>query len=63
MSVEGMVRRHDLKPTYDIVIIGSRVHGLAIADLSGVPAADADRVERPSPGRIGREVERYLTMF
>src|SRR6266542_5990420 len=31
MSVERMWRSHDLKPTYDVVIIGAGVHGLAIA--------------------------------
>src|SRR5438552_4739805 len=31
MPVEPMWRRHDLKPTYDVVIIGAGVHGLAIA--------------------------------
>src|SRR5262245_44391294 len=31
MPVERMWRRHDLKPTYDVVIIGAGVHGLAIA--------------------------------
>jgi len=28
---ERMWRSHDLKPTYDIVIVGAGVHGLAIA--------------------------------
>src|SRR4051812_24048003 len=31
MSVEPMWHRHDLKPSYDVVIIGAGVHGLAIA--------------------------------
>ncbi len=31
MPVERMWRRHDLKRTYDIVIVGAGVHGLAIA--------------------------------
>src|SRR5436309_2127657 len=31
MPVERMWRRHDLKPAYDVVIIGAGVHGLAIA--------------------------------
>src|SRR5262249_15065764 len=31
MPVERMWRRHDLKPSYDVVIIGAGVHGLAIA--------------------------------
>src|SRR5579864_6452244 len=31
MSVERMWRSHDLKPAYDVVIIGAGVHGLAIA--------------------------------
>src|SRR6266446_1375148 len=29
--IERMWRSHDLKPTYDVVIIGAGVHGLAIA--------------------------------
>src|SRR3954463_5842805 len=35
MSVERMWRRHDLKKTYDVVIIGAGVHGLAIAYYLG----------------------------
>jgi sarcosine oxidase subunit beta len=35
MSVERMWRCHDLKPTYDVVIIGAGVHGLAIAYYLG----------------------------
>src|SRR5262244_1601637 len=31
MAVERMWRTHDLKPSYDAVIIGAGVHGLAIA--------------------------------
>src|SRR5246127_1049346 len=31
MSIEPMWRSHDLKKTYDVVIIGAGVHGLAIA--------------------------------
>jgi sarcosine oxidase subunit beta len=31
MTIQRMWRNHDLKPTYDIVIIGAGVHGLAIA--------------------------------
>jgi sarcosine oxidase subunit beta len=31
MPVERMWRTHDLKPTYDVVIVGAGVHGLAIA--------------------------------
>jgi sarcosine oxidase subunit beta len=31
MAVERMWRSHDLKPSYDVVIIGAGVHGLAIA--------------------------------
>ncbi|MCI0463551.1 MAG: FAD-dependent oxidoreductase [Gemmataceae bacterium] len=31
MSVERMWRSHDLKRTYDVVIVGAGVHGLAIA--------------------------------
>src|SRR5947207_8074313 len=31
MPPERMWRSHDLKPTYDVVIIGAGVHGLAIA--------------------------------
>ncbi len=33
--VERMWRRHDLKPSYDVVIIGAGVHGLAIAYYLG----------------------------
>src|SRR5215468_9101503 len=32
---ERMWRSHDLKPTYDVVIIGAGVHGLAIAYYLG----------------------------
>src|SRR5437867_4621047 len=35
MSVERMWHSHDLKPTYDVVIIGGGVHGLAIAYYLG----------------------------
>src|SRR3954453_9962453 len=35
MSVERMWRSHDLKPSYDVVIIGAGVHGLAIAYYLG----------------------------
>src|SRR6266496_3596152 len=35
MPVERMWRSHDLKPSYDIVIIGAGVHGLAIAYYLG----------------------------
>ncbi|HYT90213.1 MAG TPA: FAD-dependent oxidoreductase [Gemmataceae bacterium] len=35
MPVERMWRRHDLKPSYDVVIIGAGVHGLAIAYYLG----------------------------
>src|SRR3989442_3943261 len=35
MAVERMWRTHDLKPTYDVVIIGAGVHGLAIAYYLG----------------------------
>src|SRR5947208_1559053 len=35
MSSERMWRRHDLKKTYDVVIIGAGVHGLAIAYYLG----------------------------
>src|SRR5258708_8019362 len=35
MSVERMWRTHDLKPSYDVVIIGAGVHGLAIAYYLG----------------------------
>src|SRR5262245_40179067 len=31
MAVERMWRSHDLKPSYDVVIVGAGVHGLAIA--------------------------------
>src|SRR5215470_8823781 len=31
MPAERMWRHHDLKPSYDVVIIGAGVHGLAIA--------------------------------
>src|SRR6266511_1392250 len=31
MPVERMWRTHDLKPSYDVVIVGAGVHGLAIA--------------------------------
>lgn len=35
MAVERMWRTHDLKKTYDVVIIGAGVHGLAIAYYLG----------------------------
>lgn len=35
MPVERMWRRHDLKRTYDVVIVGAGVHGLAIAYYLG----------------------------
>src|SRR2546425_7730511 len=35
MSIERMWRSHDLKPSYDVVIIGAGVHGLAIAYYLG----------------------------
>ncbi len=35
MPVERMWRSHDLKPSYDVVIIGAGVHGLAIAYYLG----------------------------
>jgi sarcosine oxidase subunit beta len=35
MTVERMWRTHNLKPTYDVVIIGAGVHGLAIAYYLG----------------------------
>ncbi len=35
MPVERMWRTHDLKPVYDVVIIGAGVHGLAIAYYLG----------------------------
>ena len=35
MSIHRMWRSHDLKPTYDVVIIGAGVHGLAIAYYLG----------------------------
>src|SRR6266849_7605001 len=35
MSIERMWHSHDLKPTYDVVIIGAGVHGLAIAYYLG----------------------------
>lgn len=35
MTVERMWRTHELKPTYDVVIIGAGVHGLAIAYYLG----------------------------
>src|SRR5438876_8383929 len=35
MPFERMWRTHDLKPTYDVVIIGAGVHGLAIAYYLG----------------------------
>src|SRR5437763_11735952 len=35
MTVERMWRSHDLKPSYDVVIIGAGVHGLAIAYYLG----------------------------
>ena len=35
MCVERMWRAHDLKPSYDVVIIGAGVHGLAIAYYLG----------------------------
>jgi sarcosine oxidase subunit beta len=35
MPIERMWHSHDLKPTYDVVIIGAGVHGLAIAYYLG----------------------------
>jgi sarcosine oxidase subunit beta len=35
MMIERMWRSHDLKPSYDVVIIGAGVHGLAIAYYLG----------------------------
>jgi sarcosine oxidase subunit beta len=35
MTIARMWRSHDLKPTYDVVIIGAGVHGLAIAYYLG----------------------------
>src|SRR5436853_6693447 len=35
MPIERMWRSHDLKPSYDVVIIGAGVHGLAIAYYLG----------------------------
>src|ERR1700736_3514140 len=35
MTIPRMWRSHDLKPTYDVVIIGAGVHGLAIAYYLG----------------------------
>jgi sarcosine oxidase subunit beta len=35
MSAERMWRSHDLKPSYDLVIVGAGVHGLAIAYYLG----------------------------
>ena len=35
MPLERMWRSHDLKPNYDVVIIGAGVHGLAIAYYLG----------------------------
>src|SRR5215831_4853010 len=35
MPVERMWRSHDLKPAYDVVIIGAGVHGLAVAYYLG----------------------------
>ncbi|HLJ96750.1 MAG TPA: FAD-dependent oxidoreductase [Gemmataceae bacterium] len=35
MAIERMWRSHELKPTYDVVIIGAGVHGLAIAYYLG----------------------------
>src|SRR5437667_12026195 len=35
MAFEPMWRKHDLKPAYDVVIVGAGVHGLAIAYYLG----------------------------
>src|SRR6516225_2046466 len=35
MPVERMWRTHELKPSYDVVIVGAGVHGLAIAYYLG----------------------------
>ena len=35
MAVQRMWRAHDLKPSYDVVIVGAGVHGLAIAYYLG----------------------------
>src|ERR1700738_1835562 len=35
MTTSPMLRSHELKPTYDVVILGAGVHGLAIAYYLG----------------------------
>src|SRR5713226_4519904 len=35
MAIERMWRRHELEPSYDVVIVGAGVHGLAIAYYLG----------------------------
>src|SRR6266404_4014383 len=35
MTIDRMWRTHDLKPSYDVVIIGAGVHGLALAYYLG----------------------------
>src|SRR5438105_4323911 len=37
MPVERMWRSHDLKPSYDVVIVGAGVHGLAVGDRAHQP--------------------------
>lgn len=57
MSVEPMWRRHELKPIYDVVIIGAGVHGLAIAyylgkrGITGVAVLDKGYLGGGASGR------------
>ena len=60
MPVERMWQTHDLKPAYDVVIIGAGVHGLAIAYYLGIAKSIADskygivQVPRNEPHLVDR---------
>src|SRR5262245_34008435 len=57
MAMERMWRSHDLKPSYDVVIIGAGVHGLAIAyylgkcGITNVAVLDKGYLGRAAGGR------------
>ena len=56
MPVERMWRTHDLKSSYDVVIIGAGVHGLAIAYYLG-HRAEIDAYLRAGLSQYERERE------